>query len=157
MKQKNNDMDFGTVPVIVPPELGRPGYQGEEDPGYTKLAAFETEMQAEYDAQRHLTPESFAKINLKRKLLDFEIFKRANAGEVEAISAVMEYHKRELEGFLPPCPDEIELQCQQDLVRAFRQAIVKYKIHPGDTYHSYDELLNMAYDILEAETAASMK
>lgn len=27
MKRQNNDMDFGTVPVVVPPELRRPGFQ----------------------------------------------------------------------------------------------------------------------------------
>lgn len=120
------------------------------------LAAMNAEFQEEIYFQRHLTAEKFARINPNGKLLDFDVFKRANAGEPAAIDAVMEYHKYELEGYMNPEPDEIDLQCQADLLRAFREAIVKYKIQPDDTYYCYDEILDMAHNILEAEDAAEM-
>lgn len=115
------------------------------------IAAFEAEMQEEFDSQRHLTAEEFARINPKSKLFDFELFKKANAGDEGAIAAVLEYHKWELEGYLPAVPDEIDIECHQDLIRAFRQAVVKYKIRPDDTYYSYDEMLDMAHKILNEE------
>lgn len=116
-----------------------------------EMVAFEAEMQEEFEAQRHLTAEEFARINPKGILLDFEIFKRANSGDEDAIASVLAYHKWELEGYLPQAPDEIDIQCHQDLIRAFRQAIVQYKIRPDDTYYCYDEILDMAHEILNEE------
>lgn len=120
------------------------------------LTALDEEFQEEIDFQRHLTPEIFARINPNGKLLDFEVFKRANAGDPGAIDEVMEYHHDELWGYMAPIPDEIDLQCQQDLLRAFREAIQKYQIHPDDTYYCYDEILDMAHNILAIEDAAEM-
>ena len=124
---------------------------GEED-----LAALDAEIQEEIDFQRHLTPEIFAKINPKDKLLDFEIFKAANAGDAVAIEHVMEYHHNELWGYMPPEPDEIDIQVQENLLRAFREAIEIYEIHPDDTYYCYNEILDIAHRILDAEDAIMM-
>lgn len=121
-----------------------------------ELAALEVEMQEEIDFQRHLTPEIFAGINPTVKLLDFEIFKAANTGDDTAIEKVLEYHHDELWGYMPPEPDEIDIQVQADLLRAFRQAVRMYKIHSDDTYYCYNEILDMAHRILEAEDAAEM-
>lgn len=120
------------------------------------LAALDAEMQEEIEFQRHLTPEIFATINPNGKLLDFEIFKAANTGDAAAIEKVLEYHHNELWGYMSPEPDEIDMQVQADLLRAFRQAIRMYKICPDDTYYCYDEILDMAHRILDAEDAAEM-
>ena len=121
---------------------------------FTELDAM---MQEEIDFQRHLTPEIFASINPNGKLLDFDIFKRANAGDPSAIEEVMEYHHNEVWGYMAPEPDEIDMQVQEDLLRAFRQAIRMYQIHPDDTYYCYDEILDMAHRILDAEFAEEME
>lgn len=120
---------------------------------FTELDAM---MQEEIDFQRHLTPEIFASINPNGKLLDFDIFKRANAGDPIAIEEVMKHHHDELWGYMAPEPDEIAIQVQEDLLRAFREAIQKYQIHPDDTYYCYDEILDMAHNILAVEDAAEM-
>lgn len=125
--------------------------EGED---FTELDAM---MQEEIAFQRHLTPEIFASINPDGKLLDFDIFKRANAGDPSAIEEVMKYHHNELWGYMAPEPDEIDMQVQEDLLRAFRQAIRMYQIHPDDTYYCYDEILDMAHRILDAEFAEEME
>lgn len=121
---------------------------------FTELDAM---MQEEIDFQRHLTPEIFASINPNGKLLDFDIFKRANAGDPIAIEEVMKHHHDELWGYMAPEPDEIAMQVQEDLLRAFRQAIRMYQIHPDDTYYCYDEILDIAHRILDAEFAEDME
>ena len=131
-------------------------YDFNMDSDEEELAMLDAEMQEEIDFQRHLTPEIFATINPNGKLLDFEIFKAANAGDAAAIEKVLEYHHNELWGYMLPEPDEIDMQVQADLLRAFRQAIGMYKIHPDDTYYCYDEILDMAHRILDAEDAAEM-
>lgn len=125
--------------------------EGED---FTELDAM---MQEEIDFQRHLTPEIFASINPDGKLLDFDIFKRANSGDPLAIEEVLEYHHDELWGYMAPEPDEIDMQVQEDLLRAFRQAIRMYQIHPDDTYYCYDEILDMAHRILDAEFSEEME
>lgn len=125
-----------------------------EGEGFTELDAM---MQEEIDFQRHLTPEIFASINPDGKLLDFDIFKRANSGDPLAIEEVMEYHHDELWGYMAPEPDEIDMQVQEDLLRAFRQAIRMYQIQPDDTYYCYDEILDMAHRILDAEFSEEME
>ena len=120
------------------------------------LAALDAEMQEEIDFHRHLTPEIFAEINPNDKLLDFDIFKAANAGDTVAIEQVMEYHHNELWGYMSPEPDEIAMRCQNDLLRAFRLAIRMYQIHTDDTYYCYNEILDIAHKILDAEDAAEM-
>lgn len=123
---------------------------------FEEMAAFDVGMQEEFEAQRHLTTEEFVRINPEGKLLDFEIFKRANTGDEDAIASVIAYYERELGGYLPQTPDETDIQCHQDLIWALRQAIVKYKIRPDDTYYSYDEILDMAHKILNEEDAADI-
>lgn len=116
-----------------------------------ETAIMDQEYRDDCDCERHLTQEEFSQMNPKHKLLDFEIFKKANTGDPEAIDAVMEYHKMDFDGYLGDFPDEIDIQVNNDLISAFRKAILVYKIKPGDTYYSYTELLDIAYDILEAE------
>ena len=113
-------------------------------------------MQEEIDFQRHLTPEIFASINPNGKLLYFDILKAANTGDPAAIEKAMEYHHNELCGYMSPEQDKIDMQYQYDLLRAFRQAIQLYQIHPDDTDYCYDEILDMAHRILDAENAAEM-
>lgn len=115
------------------------------------FAELDALIQEEIEFQRHLTPELFARINPNCRLMDFEIFKKANAGDPTAIEKVMEYHHDELWGYMAPEPDDIDKLVQEDLLRAFRQAIRMYQIHPDDSYYCYDEILDIAHRILNAE------
>lgn len=112
---------------------------------------YEALMKEESEHQRHLTQEAFSQMNPNHQLLDFEIFRRANDGDEEALDAVMEYCRYTLDGYLGPNPDEIDLEVHADLLRAFRTAIEIYEIHDGDTYFCYDEILDMAHMILDTE------
>ena len=64
---------------------------------------------------------------------------------------MVQYHRKDFDGYLGKSPDEIDIKLNNELICAFRKAIQKYKIKPGDTNYSYTELLDIAYDILETE------
>lgn len=116
-----------------------------------ETAIMDQEYRDDCDCERHLTQDEFSQMNPKHKMLDFAIFQKANSGDPEAIDAVMEYHRTDFDGYLGDFPDEIDIQVNNDLISAFRKAIQVYKIKPGDTNYSYTELLDIAYEILEAE------
>lgn len=112
---------------------------------------FDALMWEESDHQRHLTQEAFAKMNPNHQLMDFEVFRKANDGDEDALDAVMEYCRYTLDGYLGPNPDELDLDIHEDLLRAFRTAIQVYEIHDDDTYFCYDEILDIAHTILDGE------
>ena len=122
-----------------------------------EIAIMDQEYREDCDCERHLTQEEFSQMNPKRKLLDFEIFRQANSGDPAAIDAVVQYHRKDFDGYLGKSPDEIDIKLNNELICAFRKAIQKYKIKPGDTNYSYTELLDIAYDILESEDTDSDK
>lgn len=120
-------------------------------------AIMDQEYREDCDSERHLTQEEFSRMNPHHQLLDFEIFRMANSGDPDAIDAVIEYHKIDFDGYLGNDPDEIDRMLNDELVCAFRRAIQVYKIKPGDTYYSYTELLDIAYEILEATDIDSVE
>lgn len=113
-------------------------------------AIMDQEYRDDCDCERHLTQDEFSRMNPDHQLLDFEIFRKANSGDPAAIDAVIEHHKIDFDGYLGIDPDEIDRMLNDELICAFRRAIRVYQIKPGDTYYSYTELLDIAYELLEA-------
>lgn len=83
-----------------------------------EIAIMDQAYREDCDCERHLTQEEFSQMNPKRKLLDFEIFRQANLGDSAALDAVVQYHRKDFDGYLGKSPDEIDIKLNNELICA---------------------------------------
>lgn len=107
------------------------------------------ESQAEYERQRHHTQAYFDAFSPRTVLLDFDVFKRANGGDPEAMEAVLQYLFTDSELsmiFRPPYSNKKMRQLWTD---ALKKSIMQYTIRDGDTYFSTMEISDRMDDIFD--------